>query len=243
MVSPSTPSWLPAPSWARSGAPSGQSAPTASPPPVQSYSSPGQTPYDGSRLTGQVGSQGAGGFGITPDFLASLLGGGPTSPQLGTAMAYDPARGEYNPGMMSGPTMQTGQQPSTYAVGQPGQFGFAPGAIGSFGGSQAGDVVSFMQAAGFPQAAIDLMMGLQGGQGVQRPNYNATSQQYGGTSLPSLQSYMNMGPTGQEFFAGLLQTLLGIPMNDALFSMMQPWEDMQRGQQASTRGLGGLPTR
>ena len=240
MVSPSTPSWLPAPSWA-AGAPT--AARTSTPPAVQSYSAPGQTPYDGGFLGGQSGSTGAGGYGITPEMLTTLLGGGPTSPQLGTAMAYDPARGEYDPAMSGSPNMQTSSRPATYSVSQPGMFGFAPGAIGSFGGSQAGDVVSFMQAAGFPQAAIDLMMGLQGGQGVQRPNYNQTSQQYGGTSLPSLQSYMNMGPTGREFFAGLLQTLLGIPMNDALFSMMQPWEDMQRGQQASTRGLGGYPTR
>ena len=181
---------------------------------IPTYATQGR-PYDGPLVSTGTPTGGVGGYGITPDVLQSIMGGGPTS----------------------------GSQASTYATATPGQFGFSPGAIGSYNGSQAGNAVSFMQAAGFPQASIDFATLLQQGSPIKRPNYNQQAMNLGGLLLPSLQSYLNMGTSGQGFYEGLMQTLLGLNPQDLLMTMLAPWEKMRQGTSGSTRLLGGFPTR
>lgn len=157
-------------------------------------------PYDGPGMTATVDGQGMGGYGLTADVFTQLFGGAP---------------------QQSRPT--SGSQPQTYSLMNPSEFGFGFG-----NGVPGGDVVQFLQDAGFPD--VNLIQAIQQGQALQQTDYNRSAQSLGGVALPSMQGLSRLGPSGMEFLLGLYATMLGIPEEDILYGAMQPF-----------MGLGGAP--
>ena len=169
------------------------------------------TPYDGPGIT--YGSQGGAGYGVTSgaDLFQQLFG---FQPNGGTAIGG----GQY-----------TSQLPQTYGILNPSEFGFGFG-----NGVPGGDVVSFLQNAGFPD--VNLLQAIQQGQALGQTNFNNSAQQLGGVALPSLQSLMRLGPSGYQFLMGLYEQMLGIPEDDILYGAQQPFMGLGGAQPARQTG-------
>ncbi len=123
-----------------------------------------------------------------------------------------------------------GQQPSTTAIGAPGAFGFPAGPL-------AGGALPFAQSVGLP--GTSLLEALSQGRPFPRNNVSRGAGALGlAGGLPSPQSLQGLGPSGIEFFLGMLETLIGIPANDILFGMMQPFQGLGQARRGRFARLG-----
>ena len=124
----------------------------------------------------------------------------------------------------------TGSQPQTYGILNPSDFGFGFG-----NGVPGGDVVQWLQDAGFPD--VNLIQAIQQGQVPGRTNVAQAAQQLGGIGLPSPQLLERLGPSGFQFLMGLYSTMLGIPEEDLIYGSLSPF--MGLGQAQGARQVGG----
>ena len=144
-------------------------------------------------------------------------------------------------GLQNGPNNQWFGMPGTFSLpgsqgiqggggmggGQP--FGFQPGQ-----GVPGGNARDFLAQLGLPvPGSVDRLMQ---GQGVGSPgNLSSAMQQLGGFGMPSPQALGNMSGSEQEFFAGLMETLLGIPFGDVVGEGRRPFRGLRSARTARRR--------
>ena len=132
--------------------------------------------------------------------------------------------GQY-PGMP--PYREYGRDPSTYSVSGGQDYGLARGPVPQ--GMQA-----FLRALGFPEMGIT--DNLTAGRPLQPYNAANAAQQLGGVNIASPQSMNALGPSGQDYFAGLIESILGMPIQDYLYGAYQPFQGLNEGRKSRTRG-------
>lgn len=126
--------------------------------------------------------------------------------------------------------VQRGQLNTTQAIGTPGAFGFPAGPL-------AGGTQNFANSVGLPGSS--LINAMAQGRPFPRANVARGAAGLGLTGgLPSPQSLQSLGPSGLEFFLGMLETLLGIPANDILFGAQQPFQGLGQARQGRFARLG-----
>jgi hypothetical protein len=182
----------------------------------QPYGQPQQTQFDGNPWQQQVG----------PNRFVGGYGGGPQPQQN-----YTPPPAQ-SFGAPSGYTSE--RMPSTYAVSQP--VGGPINNSSPYGlpqGPLQGNILQVLQALGFPE--LGTASAMMGGGALSRTNVPDAVQGLGGGSMLSPQSLQGMSPSGQDYFAGLIETILGMPMADYLQGAYQPFQGLGKGKKSRTR--------
>ena len=210
------------------------------PPQGQSYGQPPQTQFDGNFWQQQTGPNTfTGGYGGGPQQGApqqpSLLG----PAQGGYAAPYQDAYGQpygqpQQPQRPMQPPLNYGNMGSTYGVSQP--IGGPINNSSPYGlpqGPLQGNILQVLQALGYPE--LGTARAMMGGGALGRTNVAESVQGLGGGSMLSPQSLQGMTPSGQEYFTGLIETILGMPMADYLQGAYQPFQGLGKGKKSRTR--------